>query len=52
MSTSISQPHAQTVKVDTDDEYAIIEIPSDMVITSVNPRGDSTFITIKAVATL
>lgn len=52
MSTSTSQTHEHTVRVESDDEYVILDVPEDMVITSVNPRGDRTFITIKAVATL
>lgn len=49
MTTQISQPYDQTVRVESDDEQVVIEIPADYVVWSANPRGDQTFITIKRV---
>jgi hypothetical protein len=49
MPTSTGQPYDQTVKVNTDDNWVVIEIPDTHVVWSVNPRGDHTFVTIKKV---
>ena len=49
MTTEISKTHDTTVKVVSDDEQVIIEIPADYVAWSINPRGDLSYITLKKV---
>lgn len=36
------------VRPDSNDDEVVIEIPTECVVWSINPRGDATFITIKS----